>query len=893
VAANSYDIVIQLTSQRHSVADRLLLLNDFADELGWEPNDSFFAPQVEELATAHLLVEHGLENTAVLSFLGNRRSYSDLTYAERSSLLALSYNNLVDWHIQISATDVFIIFNRVSPSDDASIVDHFLLSRGHVDKLRSEMFEEVIGKRPNPNLPALDDALIDTISGWKRKLSAETNSRASNRALSALFNGVIFARAIEDHALRMRQLPTNHVTSRNARALLRVWTESDPPILTVRAALSKTISDFIGKENVPSYLLDESELRLFDELDRETVGALFADFYQNPAVPYDYDFSVMSKHALSRIYEHYVSILRTVEPTERAQLAMFPRLPEEEKSKAYGSVYTPQFVARFFARFLQEQLPPMAFRRIKAADPACGSGIFLRTLLELKFEPIQSRVTTTLIQEAFENVLGLDMDVNAAQATRLSLALLSLALTSSFPPQLNVFSVEAIEYFQKHPELRDSQDAVIANPPFIAIETQTGAIRERITDFMSGFATGRIDAYLPFLRIGIEMLKPGGFGLFVLPHSFLLAKSASKMRDYLINMTWIRCLADLSAIRVFGDVGSYIILLIFQKKLGGAQEAPPALIIKCQDMVGRALQDALEGRLVEEKTYSTYEVEQGAFSSNQWTIVPRTESAIISKFDQLSVIEDFLHVRQGFISGADDVFIIPASQIPDDEQEIHVPYLPDREMKSYRVPRKTSQYFFYPYVNDRPLTEDELKKRFKNTWKYLLLHKEALKERASVRKGELEWWRPVRPRSPAHMMRPKIVSPHLVLVPRFSLDDKGRYAISRAPLFYPKDTGAESDLLRYFVAVLNSHACYWHIATHSHVYQRGYAMLEVKTLNKTPVPDPAKIPSQTMRQLLDLVDKRLSISGSDVANLEIQIDALVADLYSLSKKERHALGMEL
>src|SRR5256885_6254978 len=98
----------------------------------------------------------------------------------------------------------------------------------------------------------------------------------------------------------------------------------------------------------------------------------------------------------------------------------------------------------------------MAFRRAKAADPACGSGIFLRTLLELKFESIQSGVTTNVIQEAFENVFGLDMDVNAAQATRLSLALLSLALTSSFPSQLNVFSVEAIEYFEKNPGLKNS-----------------------------------------------------------------------------------------------------------------------------------------------------------------------------------------------------------------------------------------------------------------------------------------------------------------------------------------------------------------------------------------------------------------------------------------------------
>lgn len=890
--SDQYDIILQLTSQPLSEADRLLMLNDFADELGWRPSDRFHAPQVDEIATAHLLVEHGLENTAVLTFLRSPRTYSDLNYFERNRVLSLSYNNLVDWHIQIGSNEAFIVYNRIPPTETASIVANYRLSRGQVDKLRSEIFEQIVGKRPNPNLPALDDALIETISSWKRKLSAEMGDRATNEALSALFNGIMFARAVEDHSNRIKASLLHQEPFRGDKALLKLLTETNGRQLSIRDVLFRTISSFKDKERIPSYLLDKGQLKAFDDLDAETVRVLLSDFYRNSAVPYDYDFSVMSKHALSRIYEHYVSILRSVDSPQRAQLSMFPRLPEEEKSKAYGGVYTPQFVARFFARFLQEQMPPTAFRRIRASDPACGSGIFLRTLLELKFEPIQSGVTTSLIQDAFENVLGLDVDINAAQATRLSLALLSLALTSSFPPRLNVFSKEAIEYFQKNPQLKNSQEAVIANPPFVPPQLQPVAIRERISEFMANYASGRVDAYLPFLRIGLEMLKPGGFGLFVLPHSFLLSKSASRMRRELTSASWILCLADLSAIRVFGETGSYIVLLIFQKRPTTNQEAPPATIIKCQDMVGMALQDALDGRRVEKPTYSVYEVEQGVFGADEWMIVPPTESTIKWKFEQLPVIEDFLHVRQGFISGADDIFIVSDEQVPAGEEEIFVPYLPDREMQSYKVPRRTSQYVFYPFIDGQQINENELRKRFSQTWKYLLSHKEELSKRPPVRSKVIPWWRPERPRSPENMMRPKIVTPHLVLVPRFSFDSKGKYAISRAPLLYPKDTGAEKDLLRYFVAVLNSHACYWHIATHSHVYRSGYAMLEVKTLKKTPVPDPAQVSTQTMRQLLELVNRRLTATGISVTDVEMQIDELVADLYGLSRHERRALGMD-
>lgn len=882
--SSSYNIIQQVTSGSVSGTSGLIMLNDFAYGMGWQPSDPFYAPQVEELATAHILVEHGLENTAVLTFLRSPHSYSDLGASDRTNLLGLSYNNLVDWHIHIGAREAAVVYNRISPHDSKSVVANYKLLNGGVNNLRSESFEQLVGKSPTPNLPPLDDALIDTISKWKRTLSAELSNKVSNEALSALFNGIIFARAIEDHASRER-------SHRNeSRALLNVWNSTRNQGLSLASVISQTIKTFLNKKP-PTYLFDQAQLQIFDQLGSETIVAVLTDFYRNNAVPYKYDFSVMSKHALSRIYEHYVSILRTADVGERAQLFMFPRLPEEEKSKAYGSVYTPQFIARFFAKFIEEQMGPTAFRRMTATDPSCGSGIFIRTLLELKFEPVRPGVTSRDVHTGFQNVCGIDVDVNAVQATKLSLALLSLALTGSLPPQLNVFAAEAIEYFQRHPNLKNSQDAIVVNPPFVPVETQPPAIRERIATLMASHATGRIDTYLAFLRLGLEMLKPGGFGLFVLPHSFLLAKSAAQMRTELAEQTWIRCLADLSAIRVFGETGSYVVLLIFQKKPIASDDPPPATIVKCQDMVGRALQDALYNREIETPTYSVYKVAQDYFHGNDWIILPPTEATLKRSFEKLTRLEEFLQIREGFISGADDIFIRSHNDIPEGEEEIYVPYLSDREMKSYKVPTRTSRLFLYPFLNSRPITEYELKKRFPETWNYLLKNKAALSKRSPVRKGDLVWWKPVRPRSPQNMMRPKIISPHLVLVPRFSLDVKGKYAISRSPLMYPKREGAERDLLLYFLAILNSTACYWHISNHSHVYQNGYAMLEVKTLNTTPVPDPGKVPTTTLKRLMGLVSNRLQISGPETSIVEAEIDELVSELYGLNTMQRRALGM--
>lgn len=874
-----YNIILELTSKPLIDSDRYRLLNDFASEFGWRPSDSLDEPSLSDFSNAHLVVEHGLENSAVITFFKNSRRFSDLDRAEKNHLLSISYNNLVEWHIQVEFDKVTYVFNRTDPLK--FFVHH--ISRDDVGKLRGEAFEQVTGKKPNPNLRALDSALISTISDWKRILSAELDSNVSNSAFSALFNAIIFVRAIEDHFRRIQfklKKPDSFET------MLEKWKSNERSGLTLPDFIKNSL-DRIIRKNIPSRLIDIEQLRVFDSLGRGTVFALLSDFYINKFAPYKYDFSLMSKHALSRIYEHYVSILRT---DESPQLALFPSLPEKEKNKAYGSIYTPQFVARFFARYLQENIPPAVFKRIKVADPACGSGIFLRTILELICDPTKNGVTTELIENSFSNVFGLDVDENACQATRLSLALLHLILIDSLPKELNVISVESIEYFINNPEIKNNYDAVIANPPFVSLATQKEEMRMRVTSFMEGYASGRIDMYLAFLRIGLEILKPGGYGLFVLPHSFLLSNNAEKMRKIISKTCWIRCIADLSAIRVFDDSGSYIILLIFQKIQDSKQIPPPATVIKCQDQVGPALHDALEGKIVETNIYSIYEVGQDTFKGNDWLILPPAESAIKRKFDTLPTLGKFLDIHQGFISGADEIFILSEEHIPAGEEELFVSYLRDREMKPFITPDATDNYFFYPYINNRKLDEKELSEKYPKTWEYLSSKKDILTNRSPVRKGQLPWWQPTRPRVPERMMRPKIVTPHLVLVPRFSLDSTGKYAISHSPLLYPKEKNVEHELLRFFLAVLNSDICYWYISSHSHKYSRGYMLLEVKTLKKTPVPDPSKVSSTLMRRILNTVDNRLFTFGVEAMALEKKLDELIFEAYGLSFQERKALG---
>lgn len=883
---DQYDLVAHLTSDEVSEDNWTRALSDFAYEFGWRPSDELYTPDLQQFANAHLLVEHGLEISAVITFLRNSWRFADLGTPERRQLFSISYNNLVDWHIYVQSDQVLFVFNR---TEQPRIVASAPLSQNNYDQLRSEAFEQITGKRPSTNLPPLDDALIQTISLWRRQLSAELGYNVPHDALSALFNGIIFTRAAEDQARRFTGFGRSYRdgNSSTGLALLNSWRGGS--VSTLREALSVTLSS-LGGGSVPPYALDERRLSAFDSLDRRTVNALLKDFYRNRYAPYyDYDFSIISKHALSRIYESYVSILR-LEDTPQASL--FPTLPEPERDRAFGSVYTPQYVARFFARYLRENTTPAMFRQLRSCDPACGSGIFQRTLLEMQTEPILTQFDASLVESIFERVTASDVDENAAQATRLSLALLYLVLTNEFPDDLHVISTEAIEFYAQHPELKETYDAVVANPPFVSLDIQSSEMRTRVSEYMGQDASGRIDMYLPFLKIALELLKPGGYGLFVLPHSFLLADSASGMRRLIADFAWIRLVADLSSVRVFGDVGSYVVLVIFQKKADRVLEGEPATAVRCQDFPGQALEEAVEGKTTQNTFYSIYKVSQDVFGAKDWILLPPAESALRRRLNSLPTLDEFLFAREGVVTGANQVFIVPAAQVPARERAVYVSFLPDRKMGTYTVPEETDQCLFYPFIGGEKISEEQLRVEFPSTWEYLESRRSELENRGSLKGSNLAWWEPIRPRSPQNLMRPKLVSPHLVLFSRFSYDRTGQYAITRSPFLYPKTEGAEDDLLLFFLAVLNSSIFNWHLATHSHTYRGGYLMLEPKTLRDIPVPDPAHQDPRQMRELIVLVEKRLVAHGTRTLEIEEEIDEVVATMYGLTSREREILMFE-
>ncbi len=872
--SNTTQPVWMLTERTLPASKRGEWLQRFADENGWHPSDQIQEyPGTESFANGHLLVEHGLDNTAVISFLQNNHSFGQLDWTAQHRLLAISYNNLVDWHLFPDRNGILRVYNRVKPvkAEYTSLLEY-------PDAWRAESFEQIIGRRPNPNVPALDTALIQTVSDWKRMLAAELGPLVGTEAIAELFNAIFFVRAIEDD-LRKSNRNQNQI-------LIELYRSAGGP-QTVKQTILEALNK-LGVPTIPDGLVDVASLEGFDALDPDSARLLFSSFYKNRFAPYEYDFSLMSKHALSRIYEHYISVLKE---KVSAQKTLFASVPDEISDRSMGGVYTPQYIARFFARFLKQSHTPSAFRRLRVADPACGSGMFLRTLLEMQCDPMDRIDVRKVADVAFRSTVGIDAESNACKATKLSLSLLHLVLTGSFPGHINVYHDEAIKFITERPELVGTFDAILANPPFVKWENILSEWQPRVTDFLEKYDVAKGDLYLAFIRIGLDLLKPGGFMLYVLPHAFLLSENAKGLRHALAEQCWIRFLVDLSDAAVFDETSSYPILLILEKKQTDERPSagPQAVVVRCVSFAGHALQEALDSQPAANPYYSIHTADQSTFRRGSWRVLSPKEQRIQDKVTRFPSLEIFASVRQGVVTGADTVFIRKISDVPPGEERAYRPFLTDRRMQRYRVPSDPDRVIFYPFDGDQLMTEDAARAAFPLTWSHIESNIAKLKHRRSVQRDPKSWWRPLWPRRPSAMLRPKIISPHISLYPKFSLDFAGGYVISHSPYCYPKEQADELHVLKYLLAVLNSRVGHWQIATQSHKFRGGYARLEVATLKSFTLPTPASVPPRTMNRIQTLVD--VLIGDPSQGTMDSDLDRIIADLFGIAIQDLEEIDL--
>lgn len=461
--------------------------------------------------------------------------------------------------------------------------------------------------------------------------------------------------------------------------------------------------------------------------------------------------------------------------------------------KETGSYYTPRrvvrrIVAETVGRLLERSGGIREAAKLRVADPACGSGVFL---LEAAGSLRAFYTANGLPQDeadaiAAAQVIGADISPEAVETA-------ALAFQCAGLPEPRIICSDALRNDRLNwrrvlPEVFSSGgfDAVIGNPPYRAMSRLDSASRAALAAAYEVFA-GHGDLHYCFFERALQLLRPGGMMGLLTSSYFMQASHADKLRKLLARESHIRLLVDCTGDDLFPDAGVHCVITVATKGKPG-----PASRLRLE----RRGDDPLE-------------FEQGGLSGAPWVIISDGERQWRSRIEKDAVpLGEFCRIVQGPESGLNEAFVVASSYAREAglEEELLRPLVKNSDIGRYSIVPRDELMIYLP--RGAALT------RFPKVLAHLERFRESLEAREVCRSGRVQWFELHRPRSPQLMNAARrIICPYRAPENRFAVD--GRRCLNDGGdvrmIFTGNDASAD---LFFLAAVLNSHMMtryYWHI----------------------------------------------------------------------------------
>ncbi len=263
--------------------------------------------------------------------------------------------------------------------------------------------------------------------------------------------------------------------------------------------------------------------------------------------------------------------------------------------KRLGQYYTPSWAVDYVIQktlgpTLNED-PDRLLGDFAVLDPACGDGAFLIGVLRFlarRVETFPKDRQHLLRRSIVDSIHGIDVDPKAVKSCQKHLEqtgkrLLqfkadfsqrvrlgnSLVLTDSKSEAIfgsNLEKISPVDWHLVYPwVMRDAGfDVIVGNPPFLGIK----AIDSKMKDYLrSRFKTvhQQFDILIPFIELGLQLLRPGGRLGFIISNKILAADYGTLLRKTLVSNFVIEEMVDISHLNVFEDAATYPHILIIRK----------------------------------------------------------------------------------------------------------------------------------------------------------------------------------------------------------------------------------------------------------------------------------------------------------------------------------------
>lgn len=191
--------------------------------------------------------------------------------------------------------------------------------------------------------------------------------------------------------------------------------------------------------------------------------------------------------------------------------------------KSKGQYFTPKSIREK----LLKQLPNYK-KSVKVLDPACGSGEFLLSASKYFKTPF---------------LYGWDIEENL------------IRVANKMVPGANFNVVDSLNH-----RTQEKFDFVIGNPPYFEYKPEK-TIKERYQEVVNG----RPNIFAFFIKLGLDLLKPGGYLAYIVPPSMNNGAYFASLRNYIVRHSNIEHISILENPKLFHQALQTTMILILRK----------------------------------------------------------------------------------------------------------------------------------------------------------------------------------------------------------------------------------------------------------------------------------------------------------------------------------------